>query len=466
MTHEQLKQVWGEVRQALRRDLGARAYDQWLKPAALLGYCEEDGVVRLALPSAFTASWVNTHYSERLELTWKHFLPTLSGVRVEIANKIGVYSTEALPKDAFNSGNDAKSDLQTKAKDSLENKAAFIANPNLCFENYRTGPTNTIATNAAKAIADGGPLRFNPLYIQSATGQGKTHLLHAIAHGYQARKPNAHVLYMSAERFMVDFVTAMRAKETMAFKQRLRSVNLLLIDDVQFIAGKDATQEEFLHTVDSLMSSGRRLVISADRPPQALNGVEGRILSRLTQGLVVDIQPADYALRYAILSHRLEESRNVHVPSDVLDLLASRIASNLRELLGGFNRLTAYASLSGRAINRDFAEEILEEMFRANQRRVTIEEIQRRVADHYKIRQAEMFSARRSRVVARPRQVAMYLAKQLTPRSLPEIGRRFGGRDHTTVIYAVRQIEKLRGEDRDLDQDVRHLMHSLEGYMS
>jgi chromosomal replication initiator protein len=444
---------WAEVRAALRRDIGARGYDQWLKPAALIGYCEVDHVVRLALPSAFMASWVSSHYAERLDLTWKHFVPGVRAVRIEVSSSVGLYQLEA---------HDPVPDIVLD--DPAPDAKRFVPNPKFTFANFVIGASNTIVANASRAIAEGGPLRFNPLYIQGATGQGKTHLLHAIAHGYQARKPRARVLYMSAERFMVDFVNAMRARETMAFKDRIRSADLLLIDDVQFIAGKDATQEEFLHTLEALMTSGKRLAISADRAPQALDGVEGRILSRLTQGLVVDIKPADLVLRRTILAQRAADLEGLHVPAEVLDLLAMRIASNLRELTGGFNRLVAYASLSGRAVTLDFAEEILADMFRASRRKITIDDIQRKVADHFKIRHAEMVSARRARQVARPRQIAMYLAKQLTPRSLPEIGRRFGGRDHTTVIYAVRQIEKLRGEDQELDHDVRMLIGSLQGH--
>jgi chromosomal replication initiator protein len=255
----------------------------------------------------------------------------------------------------------------------------------------------------------------------------------------------------------------MRARDTITFKTRLRSADLLMIDDVQFIAGKDSTQEEFLHTVDELMSAGRKLVISADRAPQALDGVEGRILSRLTQGLVVDIQPPDFVLRRAIIGAKAAAIEGAVIEDQVLDLLAARLATNVRELEGGLNRLLAYASLGNRPVTIEFAEEVLADMFRASRRRITIDEIQRRVSEHFRIRHAEMVSARRAREVARPRQIAMYLAKQLTPRSLPEIGRRFGGRDHTTVIHAVRQIERLRGEDSEIDNDVRTLIRVLEG---
>ena len=454
-----LASSWVQVRAAMRRDVGARGYDQWLKPAALIGYCEVDGVVRLALPSAFMASWVSSHYVERLTLTWRHFVSDVRGVRIEVSTNVELYEVAA--------AGDVEAAQEVAPHETalpLFDSKRFIPNPKFTFDSFIIGASNTIVANASRAIAEGGPLRFNPLYIQGATGQGKTHLLHAIAHGYQARKPGARVLYMSAERFMVEFVNAVRSRETMAFKDKMRSADLLLIDDVQFIAGKDSTQEEFLHTLDALMTAGKRLVISADRAPQALDGVEGRILSRLTQGLVVDIKPADFAMRRAILERRVAELDGLSVPADVVDLLAGRIASNLRELIGAFNRLVAYATLSARAVTIDFAEEVLADMFRASQRKVTIDDIQRKVAEHFKIRHAEMVSARRARQVARPRQIAMYLSKQLSTRSLPEIGRRFGGRDHTTVIYAVRQIEKLRGEDHELDNDVRTLMRALEGH--
>jgi len=268
---------------------------------------------------------------------------------------------------------------------------------------------------------------------------------------------------MSAEKFMVEFVTAMRAKDTLSFKQRLRSADLLMIDDVQFIAGKDSTQEEFFHTMNEIISAGKRLVITADRSPQNLEGIESRILSRLSWGLVADVNPADYELRLNIVHMKLAMMPGAKIPEDVIDFLARRITSNIRELEGALNRVAAYALLSGKAIDLDFAQQTLADVLRANERRVSIDEIQRKVAEHFRIRQSEMTSARRAREVARPRQVAMYLAKQLTPRSLPEIGRRFGGRDHTTVIHAVRQIEKLRRDDAELDQDIRLLMRQLEG---
>ena len=439
--------AWGAVREGIKHDIGARSFGQWLARVRFDGFCTTDHVVLLALPSAFMANWVSKNFSDRLTLAWRQAVPEVRGVRIAADDEDRVQTYEAPAAESA----------------PVPAEREFRFDPRLTFGSFQLGAPNRIAHNAARAIAEGGPMRFNPLFIHGPTGQGKTHLLHAIGHGYLARKPQARALAMSAERFMVDFVNAMRVKDTLTFKTRLRSVDLLLIDDFQFIAGKETTQEEFLYTIDELMRGGRRLIISADRSPHELDGIEGRILSRLTQGLVVDIQPADFALRRSILEAKALALTSVTVSPAVLDMLASRITSNIRDLEGGLNRLVAYASLNDRAIDEAFAEETLADTFRAGRRRVTIDEIQKRVAEHFKIRQAEMVSARRARVVARPRQIAMYLAKQLTPRSLPEIGRRFGGRDHTTVIHAVKQIERLRAADTEIDADVRLLMRALEG---
>jgi chromosomal replication initiator protein len=443
--------AWAAIRAGLRSDIGARTFDHWLKPVELIGYCEVDHAVRLALPSEFMASWVASHYTDRLTHAWRAMLPHVRSVRIETVGDLPIERYSVQPEDS----------MEQPASAPVADTSQF--DKRLTFSNFVVGPNNNVARGAAQALATGNAAAFNPLYIHSQTGQGKTHLLHAIGHEYLAANPTARVLYMSAERFMFDFVSAMRARDTLTFKARLRSADVLMIDDVQFIAGKEATQEEFLHTVDELMSGGKHLVISADRAPQALDGVEGRILSRLTQGLVADIAPADFTLRRAILAAKVKALGSVAVPEDVIDLLAARIVSNIRELEGSLNRLMAYAQLSNRPIDIAFAEDVLSEMFRASRRRISIDEIQKRVSEHFKIRPAEMVSARRAREVARPRQVAMYLAKQLTPRSLPEIGRKFGGRDHTTVIHAVRQIERLRGCDSDMDRDVLSLIRQLEG---
>ena len=303
----------------------------------------------------------------------------------------------------------------------------------------RRPPRRTLAT--ADSVA------FNPLFLHGGTGRGKTHLLHAIGQAFLETRPGARVVSMSAEKFMVEFVRALRENDTIGFKGRLRSADLLLIDDVQFIAGKDSTQEEFFHTMNEIITAGRRLVITSDRAPQDLDGIAPRILSRLSWGLVADINPAEYELRLNIIDAKLAALPGVEMPRPVVEFLARRLTSSIRELEGALNRIAAYAMMTGRTIDVPFVEEVLANVLRANQRRISIDEIQTQVAEHYRIRKAEMTSARRAREVARPRQVAMYLSKQLTPKSLPDIGRRFGGRDHTTVIHAVKQIERLRASD-------------------
>jgi chromosomal replication initiator protein len=302
---------------------------------------------------------------------------------------------------------------------------------------------------------------FNPLYLYGGVGLGKTHLMHAIAWHIRTQNPRRKVIYMSAEKFMYQFVRALRYKDTVAFKEQFRSVDALMIDDVQFIGGKDSTQEEFFHTFNALVDQNRQIIISADKSPSDLQGLEERMRSRLGWGLVADIHPTTYELRLGILQAKAEKLGG-QIPSKVLEFLAHKITSNVRELEGALNRIMAHAQLVGRATTLEMAQEVLHDLLRANDRRVTIDEIQKRVAEHYNIRLADMHSARRARAVARPRQVAMWLCKQLTPRSLPEIGRKFGGRDHTTVMHAVRRIEELRAADRGMAEDIELLRRMLE----
>ncbi|MDP8993904.1 MAG: chromosomal replication initiator protein DnaA [Pseudomonadota bacterium] len=446
---------WDLIRSSLRRDCGARTFDGWLRPIALGSFDPETATLRLELPSQFMADWVQTHFSERLTLAWRTTCPAVRSVRIGVGaaapRTAAVVEIPAPPRQA-----------EPSAARESGNLYAVALEPRYRFENFVVGKANEVAFNASRTLASAKDVVFNPLFLHGGTGRGKTHLLHAVGHEFHRLKPRAKIVYMSAEKFMVEFVAALRANETIQFKQQLRSADLLMIDDVQFIAGKESTQEEFFHTMNEIISAGRRLVISSDRAPQDLDGIEPRILSRLSWGLVADINQADLELRLNIIVKKLEALPDVTVPEDVVMFLAKRISSNVRELEGALNRIAAYAMMQNRTIDLDFVGEVLASTLRANQRRISIDEIQTRVSDHYRIRKAEMTSARRAREVARPRQVAMYLSKQLTPRSLPEIGRRFGGRDHTTVIHAVRQIEKLRAQDAELDADIRLLTRQLE----
>lgn len=448
---DEIAQAWAKVRSNLRSFAGERLFNTWLRPAVLI---PDDGgdsdTIRLGLPSDFVGNWVRSHYAERLTLEFRALLPWVRTV-----------SVETLPEAAG-----AALTLPAEPAEPLVEAKPVAARPNLdprfTFARFVTGESNRVAFNAARALAEPGRPRFSPLFLHSNTGQGKTHLMHAIGHAFLEAQPDASVIYMSAERFMVEFVQALRNKDTFAFKARLRSTDLLMIDDIQFIGGKDSTQEEFFHTVNELTAAGRRLVISADCCPQNLDKVEARIVSRLTAGLAADIRKAEPELRRAILQAKLADLP-VAVPEEVLDLLAARITDNIRVLEGALNRLVAYAQLSGERITRDYAETVLADFLRGAQRRVTIDEIQRAVSAHFEVKQLDLVSARRAAAIARPRQIAMYLAKRLTTRSLPEIGRKFGGRDHSTVIHAVRRIEELRGKDQEIDGAVRTLLRQLEG---
>ena len=444
-----LAKAWASVREMMRKSAGVRVFDQWLKPIMLLGPGDGAGTVRLGLPSEFMTSWVTQHYQDKLALAFRDVLPGFRALTVETCDSRRPSTVVAVPQ------HPAVAPLPGAPRDPFD--------PRYTFDRFVEAPSNRLAANAARSMATPGRPQYSPLFLYSGTGLGKTHLMHAIGHAFRASQPDASIVMMSAEKFMFEFVSAMRARDTLSFKARLRSADLLMIDDIQFIAGKDATQEEFFHTVNEIISTGKRLVISADRSPHDLDGVESRIQSRLGYGLVASIQTPDAAMRRAILDAKLGELGGTEVPDDVVDMLVARIGGNIRELEGALNRLVAYALLTDQPIDVDFAEVTLADVLRGQQRKITIDDIQKAVAAHYSLRMNDLLSARRARAVARPRQVAMYLAKRLTLRSLPEIGRKFGGRDHSTVIHAVRRVEELRHTDVDLDSDVRSLIRQLEG---
>ncbi|MEP5937988.1 MAG: chromosomal replication initiator protein DnaA [Erythrobacter sp.] len=456
---------WSDISQGLRKDLGHQLHSQWIKPIQLGGFSKESGTLELFLPTEFSANWVNDRFHDRLSLAWKIARSEVRKVRIQVHP-----GRRQLPELRLDNG-------RRPANDGFDTSAIAVAagtigeagftssvglDPSLTFAAFITGETNVLGCNAAQRMAATETPQFSPLYLKAATGQGKTHLLHAIGHAYLAAHPRARIFYCSAERFMVEFVQALKQNQMIEFKARLRSFDLLLVDDIQFIIGKASAQEELLYTIDALLAEGKRLVFAADRAPQALDGVEPRLLSRLSMGLVADISPADIELRRSILESKLTRFAPLSVPGDVIDFLARTITRNVRELVGGLNKLIAYAQLTGQEVSLNLAEEQLTDILSANRRRITIDEIQRTVCQFYRIDRSEMSSKRRARAVVRPRQVAMYLAKVLTPRSYPEIGRKFGGRDHSTVIHAVRLIEDLRQRDADMDGDVRSLLRQLE----
>ncbi len=503
-----LNEQWRRVRARLHAELGEATFNSWFKQIELIGV--GDGRVMLAVPTRFIRNWLLSHYAERLSTLWGEEDPALSRIEVLVRTRGGettaVHDETAqggvvreLPARDGDNVSSADRSAERPAERPMDRHAASRArpaapqlpttptnatsmqvpsnfedagvgaplDPRFTFDAFVVGKSNELAHAAARRVAEATDVTFNPLFLYGGVGLGKTHLMHAIAWEIRRRQPERKVLYLSAEKFMYQFVRALRFKDTMAFKQQFRTVDVLMIDDVQFISGKDSTQEEFFHTFNALIDHNRQVIISADRSPSDLEGIEERIRSRLGWGLAADIHPTDYELRLGILQAKAEEmaSRNgpVTIPPGVLEFLAHRIVSNVRELEGALKRVVAYASLVGRPITLDMSQDVLRDLLRCNDRKITIEEIQRRVAEYYNVRLADMLSARRARAVARPRQVAMYLSKQLTTRSLPEIGRKFGGRDHTTVIHAVRKIDELRQADSGMDEDVDLLRRMLEG---
>jgi chromosomal replication initiator protein len=449
MRADNVAAMWPQVAEGLRRDLGARTFDHWLKPVAFDDYCPASGVVTLSAPTSFAANWVAERFADRLLLAWRLVLPAARSIVVRTGRPVAAAPLALAPAPRFDPPSAVPNELPGQ----------FDARLN--FDRFVIARSNVLAANAARRMAAEETPLFNPLYLYSGTGQGKTHLLHAIGQAFAAVRPGATIILMSAEKFMREFVGAMRGGDMMAFKARLRAADLLLIDDLQFVIGKGSTQEELLHTFDDLLTSGKRLVVTADRPPAMLDGVEARLLSRLGGGLVADIEAPEAGLREAIVRQRLGAVPGVDVPDAVVDYLVRHFTRNIRELEGALNKLLAYAALTNVEITLPMAEDRLAESVRSARPRITIEEIQRSVCAHFKLDKSDMVSKRRLRAVARPRQIAMYLAKEMTPRSYPEIGRRFGGRDHSTVIHAVRVIEGLRVTDSEIDADIAAIRRAL-----
>ena len=334
------------------------------------------------------------------------------------------------------------------------------------FDRFVVGKPNELAHAAARRVSTGDAGAFNPLFLYGGVGLGKTHLMHAISVELQQMSPDLKVVYLSAEQFMYRFIQALRDKQMMNFKEIFRSVDVLMVDDVQFIAGKESTQDEFFHTFNALIDQKKQIVISADRAPGEINGLEERIRSRLQCGLVVDLHPTDYELRLGILQDKVQNYRlkytDLDIANGVLEFLAHKITTNVRVLEGALTRLFAFSSLVGRQITLDMAQESLADILRASDRKVTMDEIMKKICHYYNVRMSDLLSPRRSRNIARPRQMAMYLSKNMTSRSYPEIGKQFGNRDHTTVMHAVRKIEELKSQDSQISDDAELLRRMLE----
>ena len=475
-TEAELGRLWAAVLEQAERELGPNCVAQWLRPVRLTSIVNDLAI--LSASTGFLADWVERNYGLHLLRILQSLSPGLRRITLTV-------SEAALPQNggpaapAVAKGRNGKSAAAAAygpgyaAGNSNGNSAAdddlqsAPLDTRFTFDKFVVGKPNELAYAAARRVAETADVAFNPVFLYGGVGLGKTHLMHAIGWYLKHTRPDCKVVYLSAEHFMYRFVQALRFRDTLTFKRQFRSVDVLMIDDVQFIAGKDSTQEEFFHTFNPLIDQNKQIVISGDRSPERLDGLEERICSRLQWGLVVDIHPADYELRLGILQSKAEaiaeRDPSFVLEPKVLEFLAQRISSNVRVLEGALTRLFAFSSLVGRRITLDMTQECLADLLRTADRKVTIDEIKRKVADHYNLRLSDLISARRARAVARPRQVAMFLAKTLTSKSLPEIGRGFGGRDHTTVIHAVRKVEQLRETDSQLADDIELLRRMLEG---
>ncbi len=458
MEKPQLATVWARIRGALQAEVGETEYRNWLKPMTLAGISGDE--VLIALPTAFMRDWVRNHYGAKVNALWE--------AEWEEARRVNFLVGDATPAEPETIPERMAGVVRAEADDKGDPRSEIAAtlDPRFTFDAFVVGKPNEVAHACAQRVAEQPAcVGFNPLFLYGGVGLGKTHLMHAIAwdlteRGTASGKPVS-VMYLSAEKFMYRFIAAIRGHQTIQFKETLRGVDVLMVDDLQFLIGKDNTQEEFFHTFNYLVEAGKQIVISADKSPSDLNGLDNRLRTRLGCGMVANLHATTFELRISILESKAARS-GVPIPAKVLEYLAHKITSNVRELEGAFNRLVAHANLFGRVITLETTQEVLHDILRAHDRKVTIEEIQKRVSEHYNIRQTEMTSARRARAVARPRQVAMYLSKQLTTRSLPEIGRKFGNRDHTTVMHAVSRVNELMQADGDFAEGVELLRRMLE----
>jgi chromosomal replication initiator protein len=464
------QEAWDRVKRRLRAELGEDVFSSWFGRLELASLT--DGVAHLSVPTRFLKSWIESHYIDRLRLRVSEEMPTVTNVHLAVRSAMQRQAqrpAEApIPNKARQIEKPSLPTIESRAVSTdQEGLAGSPLDRRLTFASFLVGRSNALAHAAAERVARHEPGQtplYNPLYIHSSVGLGKTHLLHAI--GHEVIASGRRVIYLTADRFMYGFVAALKAQTALAFKERLRGIDLLIIDDVQFLQGK-SIQQEFCHTINALIDAGRQIVIAADRAPSDLESLDERVRSRLAGGLAVEIGGLDEALRAQIIEARIAAARQ-HQPSfevspAVIAYVARAITTNGRDLDGAVNRLLAHSTLSQTPLTIDAAETAIRDLVRSREpRKVKIEDIQKLVATHFNVSRADILSSRRSASVVKPRQIAMYLSKVLTLRSLPEIGRRFGGRDHTTVLHAVRKIETAVQADTTLRDDVELLKRMLQ----
>lgn len=441
------EKIWSKIAEELHANLNPQSFETWIKPLKPVEF--KDGVLTLEAPNKFFKDWLTEHYHEQILKTAKNSIDA----NVRLAFSIGVAEKRSLADDKF---------PQNTPK-STSHRQDNNLNTKYTFDNFVIGPSNRFAHAAALAVAESPASSYNPLFIYGGVGLGKTHLMQAIGQHLLHKNPNVKNLYISSEKFTNQLISAIQNRTTLNFRANYRNLDVLLIDDIHFIAGKESTQEEFFHTFNTLYDARKQIVISSDRPPKEIPSLEERLVSRFEWGLVTDIQPPDLETRIAILRKKAEKEV-VAVPNDVTFFIADKIKSNIRELEGALIRVVAYALLIGKEITVELAKEVLKEaIFNEHEKRITIELIQKKVAEYFDIRFSDMVAKRRTKAIAYPRQIAMYLSRDLTDASLPQIGEAFGGRDHTTVLHAYDKIQEALKVNSNTKNMLNHLISTIKG---
>jgi chromosomal replication initiator protein len=469
------QQIWGSVQSLLQEKLDNSTFESWLKPIAFSDDTTAENLV-LIVPTKFMRDWVKREYGQIIKESIEQVIGSNPSIEFKIQPFAAAQTETLVAKKQAEEQEDEVikhnthhiQPKTTRTEPKKEQKApetllahSNVLDPRYTFDNFVIGKSNEFAYAASRRISEGEDnTLYNPFFLHGDVGLGKTHLMHAMAHQITESGLGKKVLYMSSEKFLSQFVQSMRTNDMIEFKERFRTVDVLMIDDVQFLAGKEGTQEEFFHTFNALVDMNKRIILTADKSPHELSGIEDRLRSRLGCGLTTEVHRPGLETRLAILQSK-SKNMGVELSSDVAMLLADKISSNVRELEGALNRLIAHSQLTQQEITIDTVHQLLQDLFRNHNKIITLDEIQKKIAEYYNIKMADMHSARRSRDITRPRQIAMYLSKRLTAKSLPEIGRSFGGRDHTTVIHAVKAVDKLQLADPSIAEDLKILENLL-----
>ena len=479
--------VWSQCQTQLQNELPEQQYNTWIRPLKLKYFDGDndrfndpsnDDVIELLAPNRFVEDWVKSKFLNRIEELFHQLSGSgvVLGISASPANapqykqqteyssqtKTDAVIAEEKLSVSVKPDIDSKEDIDAPAilRSAAETSLKTNLNNEFTFDSFVEGKSNQLAFAAAQQVAENPGGSYNPLFIYGGVGLGKTHLMHAVGNALRAKKPDAKIVYLHSERFVADMVKALQLKAIDEFKRFYRSVDALLIDDIQFFSGKERSQEEFFHTYNALLEGGQQMILTSDRYPKEIDGVEERLKSRFGWGLTVAVEPPELETRAAILINKAEQN-GVHLSKDAAFFIAQRIRSNVRELEGALKRVMAHAQFTRRQIDIDLIRESLKDLLALQDKLITVDNIQRVVADYYQLKMSDLLSRRRSRSVARPRQVAMSIAKELTNHSLPEIGEAFGGRDHTTVLHACRKVKELEGADREVQRDLKNLYRTL-----